>query len=323
MRSSLHPTVTLYVRRLLWLAVTCILLIMVAMALPARITPIQFATGRDTAFRIDAGLVLVPVTVTDRNGRVITGLPREAFSIKENGVEQPIRTFSVEEEPVSVGVVFDLSGSMKESLGGARAALRALTAEANPDDEASLETVSTHPKSALGFTNNIGELLSEVASEKARGDTALVDAIGQSLDGIRSATRERRALIVISDGMDNHSRHTQGELLARATEADLQIYTISIFNPSGDRKPSKMIEEQHGLLLMEELADRTGGLQFMVRSDEDMRKAAMRVGAAMRNRYCIGYVPGKEERLGQWRKIQVKVARAGLKAHARTGYRLD
>jgi len=275
------------------------------------------------AFRTGASLVLVPVTVTDRNGAIVNGLPREAFSVKENGVEQQIRSFSVEEEPVSIGVVFDLSGSMKESLGGARQALRALTASASPDDEALLETVSTHPRSALGFTNDIAELLSVVAFEKARGDTALVDTIGQSLDHIRSAVHARRALIVISDGMDNHSRHSQGELLKTAMEADLQVYTISIFNPSANRKASQLFEEQHGLLLMQELAERTGGLQFMVRSDEDMRQAAARVSAAMRNRYSIGYISANGERSGQWRKIQIKVARAGLKAHARTGYRAD
>jgi Ca-activated chloride channel family protein len=162
-----------------------------------------------------------------------------------------------------------------------------------------------------------------VAFEKARGDTALVDSVWQALEHMRSAAHERKALIVISDGMDNHSRHSQGELLERVMEADLQIYTISIFNPPGNRKPAQLIEEQHGLLLMQELADRTGGLQFMVRSDDDMQQAAGRVSAALRDRYSIGYIPADGDRSGQWRKIQVKVLRAGLKAHARTGYRLD
>jgi Ca-activated chloride channel family protein len=296
----------------------------IAAAIPGRAIGQHFmAVNENAAFHSDASLVLVPVTVTDRNGVIVNGLPREAFSVKENGKEQQIRSFGVEEDPVSIGVVFDLSGSMKGSLGGARQALRALMVSANPDDEAFLETVSTRPQSALGFTNDIGELLSEVAFEKAHGDTALVDTVWQSLDHIRSAAHQRRALIVISDGMDNHSRHSQGELLERAMEADLQIYAISIFNPPSNKKPAQLIEEQHGLLLMQELADRTGGLQFWVRSDDDMQQAAVRVGAALRNRYSIGYIPASGDRSGQWRKIQVKVARAGLKAHARTGYRLD
>ena len=301
-----------------------VLSMVVAMVLPAGAMAQHFAAvSENAAYRTDASLVLVPVTVTDRNGAIINGLPREAFSVRENGREREIRAFSVEEEPVSIGVVFDLSGSMKESLGGARQALRSLMASANPDDEAFLETVSTHPQSALGFTNDIGELLSEVAFEKARGDTALVDSVWQALEHMRSAAHERKALIVISDGMDNHSRHSQGELLERVMEADLQIYTISIFNPPGNRKPAQLIEEQHGLLLMQELADRTGGLQFMVRSDDDMQQAAGRVSAALRDRYSIGYIPADGDRSGQWRKIQVKVARAGLRVHARTGYRLD
>jgi Ca-activated chloride channel family protein len=295
------------------------------MVLPARAAAQQHfvAVNDNTAFRTDSSLVLVPVTVTDRNGAVVNGLPRDAFSVKENGIDQEIRSFSIEEEPASIGVVFDMSGSMKGSLGGAREALRALTASANPGDEAFLETVSTHPESVLGFTNDVSSLLNEVAFDKARGDTALIDSVWQSLDHIRAAAHERKALIVISDGMDNHSRRSQGELLERAMEADLQIYTISIFNPPTNRKSSQLVEEQHGLLLMQELADRTGGLQFMVRSDEDMQQAAVRIGAALRNRYSIGYIPANGERSGQWRKIQVKVARAGLKAHARTGYRID
>jgi Ca-activated chloride channel family protein len=305
-------------------AVWCALLLAVPMVLPARAIAQQFvAVNENTAFHTDSSLVLVPVTVTDRNGAIVNGLPRDAFSVKENGVEQEIRSFSVDEEPVSIGIVFDLSGSMKDSLGGAKEALGALIASANPDDEAFLETVSTHPQSALGFTSDVNSLLNEVAFDKARGDTALVDSVWQSLDHIRAAAHQRRALIVISDGMDNHSRHSQSELLERAMEADLQIYTISIFNPPANRKSAQLIEEQHGLLLMQELAQRTGGLQFMVRSDEDMQQAAAGIGAALRNRYNIGYIPANGDRSGQWRKIQVKVARAGFKAHARTGYRLD
>ncbi len=324
MRSTRSSAISARLHNPAWRTISRALPLVVVLVLPVRgIAQRSVAVNENTAFRTDSSLVLVPVTVTGRNGAIVNGLPRDAFSIRENGVEQEIRSFSIEEEPVSIGVVFDLSGSMKESLGGARDALQALTASANPDDEAFLETVSTHPQSALGFTNDINELLSAVAFDKAHGDTALVDTVWQSLDHIRSAAHTRRALIVISDGMDNHSRHSQGELLERAMEADLQIYTISIFNPPANRKASQLMEEQHGLLLMQELAERTGGLQFMVRSDEDMRQAAVRIGAALRNRYSIGYIPANGERSAQWRKIQVRVARAGLKAHARTGYRLD
>ncbi|MGD0616811.1 MAG: VWA domain-containing protein [Bryobacteraceae bacterium] len=324
MRSTRSSDLNARAHSLAYRAVWCVLLLVVLLMLPARAIAQQFvAVNEKTAFHTDSSLVLVPVTVTDRNGAIVNGLPRDAFSVKENGVEQEIRAFSVDEEPVSIGIVFDLSGSMKDSLGGAKEALGALTASANPDDEAFLETVSTHPQSVLGFTNDVSALLNEVAFDKARGDTALVDSVWQSLDHIRAAAHQRKALIVISDGMDNHSRHSQSELLERSMEADLQIYTISIFNPPANRKSSQLMEEQHGLLLMEELAQRTGGLQFMVRSNEDMQQAAASIGAALRNRYNIGYIPANGDRSGQWRKIQVKVARSGLKAHARTGYRLD
>jgi len=165
-----------------------------------------------SAFRTDSALVVVPVTVVDRRGAIVNGLAGNAFTLTEDGVRQQVHSFSEEDAPVSIGVVLDLSGSMKGALGPAKESLRALMKGANPADEAFLNTVSTRPRAYAGFTHNFDEVLSRVAFETAGGDTALVDTIFASLRELRSGTYAWKALLVISDGMDNHSRFTSTEL---------------------------------------------------------------------------------------------------------------
>jgi Ca-activated chloride channel family protein len=275
-------------------------------------------------FRADSRLVLVPVTVVDRRGAIVNGLTSDAFTLTEDGVRQEIRSLSEEDAPVSMGIVLDLSGSMKKVLGTAKESLRSLMKDANPGDQAFLNGVSTRPRAYSGFTQDFGEILDRVAFEEAGGDTALVDTIYDSLRQLRSGVHPRKALLVISDGMDNHSRHTRGELLDLAMESDAQIYTVA----AGDAtpayaKPIELAEQKRGLLFLDELAAKTGGMSFIVRDRSDIAEAAASVGKALRNQYTLGYVPGGAGRGGQWRKIKVKVAGSGMRAYARTGYRLE
>ena len=151
------------------------------------------------AFRADSALVLVPVNVVDRRGAIVNGLARNAFLLTEDGVEQQIRSFSEEDAPVSMGIVLDLSGSMKRSLGAAKQALRALLEDANPGDEAFLNAVSTRPRAYSGFTRDFDEILHRVAFENAAGSTALIDALYDSLKELRACVHPRKALLVISD----------------------------------------------------------------------------------------------------------------------------
>src|ERR1035438_9652141 len=185
----------------------------------------QHPTPEVAAFRAASTLVLVPVTVVDRRGSIVNGLASNAFTLTEDGVRQQIRSFSEEDAPVSMGIVLDLSGSMKGVLGAAKESLRALMKDANPADEAFLSTVSTRPRAYSGFTHDFDEVLGRIAGENAGGDTALIDAIYESLQELRSGVHTRKALLVISDGMDNHSRYSREELLRRAVESDAQIYT--------------------------------------------------------------------------------------------------
>jgi Ca-activated chloride channel family protein len=275
------------------------------------------------AFRADSTLVLVPVAVVDRGGAIVNGLGSNAFTLTENGVRQEIRSFSQEDVPVSMGIVLDLSGSMRGVLSAAKETLRALMKDANPADEAFLNTVTTRPRAYFGFTNHFDEVLSRIALENAGGDTALIDTIYDSLKELRSGIHTRKALLVISDGMDNHSRYSKLELLARAMESDAQIYTIAVANGAPTLKPIQQTEEKQGVLFLDELSAKTGGISFIVRGQADIAEAAASIGQALRNQYTIGYVPRGDGRNGQWRRIRVKVAGAGMRAYARAGYRLE
>jgi Ca-activated chloride channel family protein len=275
------------------------------------------------AFRTDSTLVVVPVTVVDRNGAVVNGLADNAFTLTEDGVQQRIRSFSEEDAPVSMGIVLDVSGSMARVLGTAKESLRALLTDANPDDEAFVNGVSTRPRAYSGFTSGFEDIVRRIESETAYGDTALVDTIYGSLGQLRAGVRARKALVVVSDGMDNHSRHTSRELMRLAVETDAQIYTIGVTDGAPRTKGLEFAEEMQGLSFLRELASKTGGISFLVRDGTDIAKAAATIGRALRNRYIIGYVPHDSRGNGQWRKIRVKVAGQGLRAYARTGYRPD
>jgi len=275
-----------------------------------------------TAFRVDSTLVLIPVTVVDRRGAIVNGLLKDAFTLTEDGVRQQICAFSEADVPVSIGVVLDLSGSMKDVLGPAKESLKALMKDANPEDEAFLNAVSTRPRRYSGFTQNFDEILNRIAFEKADGYTALIDTIYASIGQLQTGVQSRKALLVISDGMDNRSRYSQQELLRLAVESDAQIYTISPDNAAGRFvKPVARTEERQGLLFLAELAAKSGGLSFVVHGPPDIAAAAETIGRALRNQYTIGYAPHRIDGDGKWRRIKVQVADSRMKAYARTGYR--
>lgn len=278
------------------------------------------------AFRSNSTLVVVPVTVMDRRGAIVNGLSGNAFTLTENGVPQPIQSFSEDDAPVSLGIVLDLSGSMKGVLGAAKESLRTMLKDANPGDELFLNGVSSAPRAYSGFEDSTEETMRRIESEQAEGYTALIDTVYASVQELRSGAHPRKALVVISDGMDNHSRYTREELLRLAVESDAQIYTIATVaspNPVQAPKPLMKTEAQRGLAFLEDLAERTGGVSFVVSNGAEIAKAAARIDQALRNQYVIGYVPREDRASGQWRKIRVKVAGSGMRAYARTGYRVD
>ncbi|HXB68710.1 MAG TPA: VWA domain-containing protein [Candidatus Acidoferrales bacterium] len=276
--------------------------------------------GATKTIRADVDLVLVSAVVTDRKGTSVTGLAADQFTILEDKVPQPIVSFSREEVPCSVGVILDLSGSMRQKLPAATAAVRAFLNGFNPEDETFLMAVSSRPESLLGFTDDAGSLQNRLMATSAAGSTALIDTVYLALNRMRSARNARKALFIVSDGMDNNSRYSKAELLRAVQERDVEIHTIGMAARSPGKKPVELVEESRGLALMTDLADQSGGLNFTVVNAEDIQPATTKIGQAIRDQYVVGYRPASQQNPGKWRSIQVKVTVPQLRAYARKGY---
>ena len=301
-------------RRMLLLPAICLLLQ----------APLSMAQAGDAApsakFNSSAQVVLVPTTVMNRKGEIVGGLSQDAFLVSQDNAPQRIISFGEEDVPVSLGVVLDTSGSMQNVLGEAKNTLRTFFSISNPEDEAFLFTFSTRPDRDSGFTGNFESLLAQPMFAQAGGSTALIDTIYAALQEIRHAHHPRRAILVISDGMDNHSRYSAHELMEAAVEADLQIYSISVYDPPRNKKPIELEEERDGLAFLEELTRRTGGVQVVVRGRDEVDQAADRMARAIRNQYLIGYVPDRVNNSGKWHSIKVTVKASDAKAYARSGF---
>jgi Ca-activated chloride channel family protein len=284
-------------------------------------------------FRTSTQMVLVPVTVTDRYGKSIEGLQAKDFNILEDQISQPIVSFANEDAPCSVGLVLDISGSMRNALSSAKGVAQSFFQTANPEDEFLLLTVSTQPEATSGFTSDIADLEETIGRTRPNGMTALIDTVYLGLNRMRKARRPRRALLILSDGMDNYSRYSKSELLRVALEADVQIYTIIFdngiagvstggipFRPAMIAKPGDQGRAPEGSHLLEELSDKTGGLHFHARNDTEAKEAADKAGRALRNEYVIGYQPSTSGATGKWHRIRVKSNVPKVNVSARNGY---
>jgi Ca-activated chloride channel family protein len=269
--------------------------------------------------RVDVNLVLVPLTVTDPLNRLVTGLDKENFFLFENNGPQTIKTFSSEDAPVSIGVIFDLSGSMSNKVVRSRESIVQFLKTANPQDEFFVIGFNDRPELIEDFTSSVEDIEARLEMVKPGHRTALLDAIYFGLNKMKQAKYQRKALLVVSDGGDNRSRYTENEVRATVREADVQIYSIGIFD-----QYAPTTEERLGPLLLNDISDETGGRLFRVDDVADMADIATKISAELRNEYVLGYRPADAKRDGKWRKLKVKlVAPPGLPpltVHARTGY---
>jgi Ca-activated chloride channel family protein len=267
--------------------------------------------------RVDTNLVLVPVNVTDPLNRFVTGLEQTDFQVFEDGVEQKIVSFGNEDAPLSIGIVFDTSGSMGAKLSVSRLSVAEFFKTANPEDEAFLVEFSSRPELVVPFTHELGEIQNKLLTTRAQGSTALLDGVTLAMSTMKKARNPRKALIVITDGGDNHSRYTFAEVTNRVREADVQIYAVGIFGGMGSP------EEMGGPGLLSALSEPTGGHHFVAGLNQ-LTDIASKIGIELRNQYLIGYSPGNQARDGKYRKIVVKVIQPRglpkIKAHWRTGY---
>ena len=282
------------------------LLTAVALFGQATITPrpTKPSPGQDDAprparanIRVDANLALIPVTVLDPLGRMVTGLEVNNFQILEDGVPQKITSFGSEDAPLSIGIVFDTSGSMGDKLKISKDAVAEFFKSANPEDEAFLVQFSDRPQLVLPFTHNVGNIEDRILLSRSKGLTALLDGLTLGIAEMRKAAHPRKALILLSDGGENNSRFTQTEVRNRLKESEVQIYALMIggrtsFFPDGGP--------------MAELANLSGGRLYGV-SPPDLADVAEKIGIELRNTYLLGYSPTNAARDGKYRSVVVKV----------------
>ena len=272
--------------------------------------------------RSDVSLVLIPVTVTDPLNRFVTGLDKEYFKLYEDKKQQQITTFSSEDAPLSIGVLFDCSGSMGPKLSKSRDAVAEFFKTANPEDEAFLVQFHDTANLVQPFTDNLEDLQNRLQFTQSKGTTALLDAIYLGMHEMKKARNPRKALLVLSDGGDNNSRYSEGEIRNLVKEADVQVYAIGIYEPVGSR--SRTVEESNGPALLTEFADQTGGRQYQVDNLSELPDIAAKIGMELRNQYVLGYSPQNQERDGKYRHVEVKLVQPHgmplLRAFWRMGY---
>ena len=281
---------------------------------------VRYATShREARIRVNVNLVLVPTTVTDPMNRLVTGLDKDNFQIFDNNVGQTIKNFSTEDAPVSIGIVFDLSGSMTSKFARARKALDSFLRTSNPQDEFFVVGFNDRPAVIVDYTSDVDDIDARMVMLKPENRTALIDAVYLGVDKLRQAKYDRKALLIISDGGDNRSRYTEGELRREVRESDVQIYSIGIFDQYAPTP-----EEQMGPVLLSDICDMTGGRMFRVLDIGDLGDIATRISAELRNEYVIGYTPTDMKKDGNWRKLKIRLVPPPglppLTVHNRQGY---
>jgi len=273
------------------------------------------------AVRVDVDLALVNVTVTDPYNRLVTGLEQENFRVFEDNVEQEVTHFSAEDVPVSIGVILDLSGSMANKIDKSRIAALQFFKTANPQDEFFVVSFNEHAQLSSPFTTSVDDISTRLMFTAAHGRTALMDAIYLGLSQMRGARNQKKALLLISDGGDNHSRYSEHDIRNFVREADTQIYAIGLYDEASARATP---EEANGPALLGEVTDESGGRTFAVSNLNDLPDIAIKIGMELRNQYVLGYRPSNRPRDGKWRKIKVKLrppkGLPPLNVYAKSGY---
>jgi len=269
--------------------------------------------------KVDVNLVLVPVSIVDPENRQVTGLDKENFEVFEGKQRQQIQHFSSEDAPVSLGAIFDMSGSMASKIVRAREAVLEFFKTANPEDEFFMIAFADRPEEVTDFTRSVEDIEGRLLYTVPKGRTAMLDAIYLGLNKMRQARYGRKALLIISDGGDNHSRYTENEVKNLVKESDVQIYAIGIY----DRYfPTE--EERLGPELLSDISELTGGRAFSIDNPNDLAEVATKIGIALRSQYVLGYRPTNPAHDGKWHKVKVKLVPPKglppLRVYAKTGY---
>src|SRR5438309_5622288 len=258
------------------------------------------------SLKVDVELVMMNVAVTDSDNRSVTDLKAENFHIFEDKVEQQIRYFSSEAAPMSLGIIFDISHSMERKLDFAKDAATKFLEQGTPDDEYFLVEFSSRAKLAEGFTSDIRRLRDRLSLTPAEGATALYDAVYLGLSKLKGAQHPKKALLLITDGEDNHSRYSRGDIREVVRESDAQIYVIDL-----------------GRALIGDLAEMTGGHSYRT-SVNDLEDTCEKIALELKNQYVVGYESTNRNKDGKFRKVRMKVTppagMSKLNVRSRDGY---
>lgn len=296
------------------------LLLVMGLAVDAEPQTAPSTIGDQGPYRISVSvdLVVLHPTVRDRKGRFVSDLREQDFEIYEDGVRQSIRLFRHEDIPVTVGLVVDHSGSMQQKLSDVMAAARTFVKSSSADDEMFVVNFNEHVTlglpDAMPFTNRPEELARAISNTPATGKTALYDAVFEARRRVEAGGRDKKVLIVISDGGDNASAHSLAEVLSMAEQSSVLVYTIGIFDDDDpDRSPN----------VLKRLAQATGGDAFFPGQPNDVVLVCERIARDLRNQYTLGYVSNNTSHPGTYRVIRV-VAKANgnakLFVRTRSGY---
>jgi len=271
----------------------------------------------ESVFKVNGDLVIVPVSISDRKGHTVLGLTSDDFTVLDDKVRQDIVSFSRWDVPSSIGVVFDVSASMRGTESIALMAARALIDDAIPDDEGFLVTFADVPRVEVEMTRELNRIPDRLSFSLRQAATALFDAIAMGLHHMKGAHTPRKALVLVTDGGDNNSRLSFGELLSRSLEADVQVYVIAIRRNLWDS------DAQRGRPQLDRLARETGGRLFTIDAASELTKTMSTVGELIRNQYLIGYKRPKGTQSGKWRQIRVRMQQTkhgSLRLNAKGGY---
>lgn len=267
-------------------------------------TPTPFEPDESEAVKVKTDLVTFTLTVTDLYGRYVSGLTKDAFSIVDNNQPQDITFFSDSDAPVSIGIVFDVSGSMGgEKIQKARRALERFINSSHPKDEYFLIAFNSRAQLLMDRSRDGEAVLQKLTLVQPRENTALYDAAYLGIERVTRGSHQKKALLIISDGQDNSSRYNFGEVRRLMKESDVVTYAVGI----NDRNDVGTALGMQGQAFLDELTSVTGGKAFYPNSDVEMDEIFERIALELRYQYSIGYTPSDFQPDGKWRKVKVKV----------------
>ncbi len=254
--------------------------------------------------RIKTDLITMTLTVTDIYGRYVSGLKKDAFKVFDNNQEQDITFFSDTDAPVSIGILFDVSDSMSgEKIAKARKALERFIITSHPSDEYFLIAFNSRAQLLLDRTRDGEAVLRKLTLVQPKNNTALYDACYLGIERVTSGTRQKKAMLIISDGQDNASRYNFGEVRRLLKESDVVVYAVGIL----DGRDSGSMEGMQGQSFLDELTSVTGGKAFYPQTNVELDEIFERIALELRHQYSIGFSPDDFVLNGEWHKTKVKV----------------